>query len=65
MRNNQMEILEMKSMMMEMKISPGKINRISEIAEESHSALFHRSGIQPGEQRNKDGKKMNKISQIC
>lgn len=59
-----MEILEIKSMMMEMKISPGKINRKSEIAEESSNALFYRSGIQSGEQRNKDGKKMNKISQI-
>ena len=38
-----METVEIKNMMMEMKISPGKINGKSEIAEESSSGLFHRS----------------------
>lgn len=36
---------------MEVKTSPGKINRKSEIAEESNRALFCRRSIQSGEKK--------------
>lgn len=51
------KFLEIKSMIIEMKISPGKINRKSEIAKERSSELFYRLIIQSRTQRYIDSKK--------
>lgn len=53
-----MEILEIKIIITEMKISLGSINSKSETAEESSSELESRSVLQTGEEWNKDWKKI-------